>query len=338
MNSKINLMNIAMDFLPINGGTDIKSINKDSLKSKFRNNEDEEIIIIEYIYNNKEYTMILVNNNDEWEISRLYNYINLDEDEDNSYLEEESNMVEDVDRTIEDNMMNGRFIVDFIKGDITGDKNIDKIYLTSVNKPDKSGFVDDLELVIVDGKMNDIKKFTLPANTGYNAKLNLYDFNGDGVKDIYICMISEGSGKEGFYYIYSYKNRVLKNLFDFEKYNKNNKFEAKYLDYYKVEVISKECKLKYIIDISQKEKKYLKLIYNENGTLKQSNKAMVLGISVMYPVDIDNNHVYELYCFNRIVGINTNDTLAYIETYLKWDGDEFEPIAQNLAISGMDID
>ncbi|MGL5244615.1 MAG: VCBS repeat-containing protein, partial [Sarcina sp.] len=108
-------------------------------------------------------------------------------------------------------------------------------------------------------------------------------------------------------------------------------------DGYKVIVISKSTNMKYTIDISDREKEYLNIIYNKNGKLKQATKATVTGISAMYPVDIDNDHIYELDCFDRVIGINNNDTLGYIETYLAWDKNKFQPIAQNLALFGMKI-
>ncbi|MGL5244860.1 MAG: hypothetical protein ACRC7R_06790, partial [Sarcina sp.] len=254
MKSKINLMNIAIDFLPTNGATNIKSINDEDINLGFRSKEEDNLIIVEYIYNDKEYTMILRQKNDEWEISKLYNYINLDDleysDEENNDNEQQIDKEEDISEKVSYGSIDGKFIVDYTAGDVTGDKKKDKIYLISINKPDSNGFADDIELVIIDGKTNTTKVVSLPANSGYKAIVNLYDFDGDGVKEIYISMFSEGSGGYSFYYIYSYKNSVLKVLFDFEKYNAGNKYEAKYLDGYKVIVISKSTNMKYTIDIS----------------------------------------------------------------------------------------
>ncbi|MFU0824584.1 VCBS repeat-containing protein [Clostridium sp.] len=224
-------------------------------------------------------------------------------------------------------------IVSYAVGDVNGDRILDNIYLTGI-KTATSPFVQDITLVIQDGRTGRLTRIPLKENTGYNPRLFLGDFTGNGVDDILISIDSGGSGAMMYHYIYSFTNNNPRLLFDFNVYNEQYKYEVTYMDNYKVQVISEENNAKYIIDISLKGKDYLNEIYDKDGKLKNPISGFVNPISSLQPVDFDENGVYELLAFQRIAGRYNADALGYVQNILKWQRNKFILDNQYVAIFG----
>jgi len=110
-------------------------------------------------------------------------------------------------------------IVDYIRGDVNGDRIPDNVYLTGIRTPN-SPFIQNITLVIQNGMTGEITSIALSENAGYNPTLFLGDFTGNRVNDILISINSGGSGGIMYYYICSFLNNSEKLLFDFNEYNK----------------------------------------------------------------------------------------------------------------------
>lgn len=233
------------------------------------------------------------------------------------------------------NMIKSR-VVAYARGDVDGDGILDNVYLTGIKSQD-SPFVQNITLLIQDGMTGVVTSITLSDNAGYNPSLFLGDFTGNRVDDILISINSGGSGGIMYYYIYSFNNKTVKLLFDFNLYNEKYNYDVTYKDNYKVEVVSKENKTKYIIDISNKGVDYLSEIYNPNGKLKNPINGFVNALSGLYPVDFDSNGVYELLAYQKIAGRYNADSLGYILNTLKWKDNIFILDNQNVAIFGSDV-
>ncbi len=221
----------------------------------------------------------------------------------------------------------------YASGDVNGDGIADNVFLTGYKTPD-SPFVQNITLVIQDGGTGQFYETALKENAGYDPALFLGDFTGDGVLDILISIASGGSGAIMYHYVYSDLNNQTKLLFDFEKYNSEYQYTVSYKDGYVVEVISKNYKMKYLLDISNKGSEYLNEIYYRNGKLKAPISGFVNPLSVLQPVDFDYNRVLELMAFQKIAGRYNADSLGYIQNILKWDGQRFVLDNQMLAIFG----
>lgn len=227
-------------------------------------------------------------------------------------------------------------VVAYAKGDINGDRIPDNIYLTGTKTPD-SPFIQNITLLIQDGSTGRLTSIGLRENAGYNPYLLLADFTGDGIADILISIDTGGSGGIMNHYIYTFLNNSPKLIFDSNVYNEKYTYDVTFKDYYKVEVISKSNKEKYIIDISSRESKYLDEIYDKRGRLKSPVSGFVNPLSGLYPVDFDYNGIFELLAYQKIAGRYNADSLGYVLNSLKWNNSAFELYNQNVAVFGTDI-
>lgn len=230
------------------------------------------------------------------------------------------------------------YILDCADGDVNGDRVPDSVCTVGHRPQDlQSPFVEDITLLIQDGATHKYTRIPLPENVGYNPTVLLRDFTGDKVNDIFVSIDSGGSGGFSYDYVYSFLNNEPKLLFDSEVFADKYKYQVNYLDNYKVEVISSAMKQKYILDISLKGADYLNEIYNPNGTLKAPLKGEVIPMGNVYPVDYERDKQYELNVIQRIIGRYNADTLALLNTTLKWNGEQFALDRQDITIWGSDM-
>ncbi|WP_432361557.1 VCBS repeat-containing protein [Sporosarcina sp. UB5] len=224
-------------------------------------------------------------------------------------------------------------IVAFATGDVTGDRVVDQIYLTGTKTPD-SPFIQNITLHVRDGRTGIMTTIPLHNNVGYNPRLFLGDFTGNGIDEILIGIDTGGSGGIINYYIVSFAGNIAKLLFDSDVYNNQFQYDVTYQDHYKVEVVSRPNNERYIIDISTRDASYLNEIYDRNGKLKSPITGFVDPLSGLYPVDFDSNGVYELLAYQKISGRYHADGLGYIMNTLEWKNNGFALQQQYLAIFG----
>ncbi|WP_416150266.1 VCBS repeat-containing protein [Salipaludibacillus sp. HK11] len=219
------------------------------------------------------------------------------------------------------------------RGDVTGDRIPDNVYLTGIVTPD-SPFIQNITLLVEDGRTGLVKSVPLLENAGYNPTIFLGDFTGNGVDDILISIATGGSGGIMYHYIYSFVYDTPQLLFDFNIYNEQYQYEVIYEDNYKVKVISNMNNKTYIVDISTRGSDYLNEIYDENGKLKSPITGFVNPLSGLYPVDFDSNNVFELLAYQKIAGRYNADSLGYILNTLGWHDNRFDLQNQYVAILG----
>jgi len=224
-------------------------------------------------------------------------------------------------------------IFSYKHGDVNGDGIPDNLYLIGI-RTESSPFSQNITLLIQDGRTGMLNRIPLSENVGYNPRLFLGDFTGDGIDDILISIDSGGSGGIMYHYIYSFVNNTAKLIFDFDKYNVEYIYDITYKNNYRVEVLSQKNNNKYIIDISLKDKDYLNEIYNENGELKAPISGFVNPLSGLYPVDFNSDGMYELLAYQKIAGRYNADSLGYVLNTLKFKDNSFVLDNQNVAIFG----
>lgn len=227
---------------------------------------------------------------------------------------------------------NKKLIIDAAYGSITNKYTEDKVILVGEFPDEKSNYTNSLQLVI--NRENDLPLTIDVPYSGYNMQLFVGDFTGDRLENIMIrgeykkpCnnIINENKNvnntsenKNIINYeigaIYKYENENLIEIFNLERYRKNNSCSAKFKNNYRTSVTCN--KKKYLIDLSTRSKDYLEMIYDENKKLKLNLSPIIDNPSGIYPIKQAFNDYYELLIYQRIVGINNMDTLGTIETLL----------------------
>ncbi|WP_245415704.1 VCBS repeat-containing protein [Alteribacter populi] len=231
--------------------------------------------------------------------------------------------------------LNGPSIVTAKQGDIDGDGIIDNVFLTANSTPD-SPFWENITLIVQNGKTNHDQQIPLKNNAGYNPTLFLGDVTGNHVDDILVIIDTGGSGGTIYAYLFSCINGQVRQIFDSDVFNEDYKYSVTYLDQYKASVISYKRKEKYILDLTYKGQEYLSDIYDGNGVLVAPIEGWVNPLSGLYPVDFNRDGTYDLKAYQRIAGQYNADSLGFVQTVLKWNGQEFVPDRQNVAIFGGD--
>ncbi|USK30875.1 VCBS repeat-containing protein [Bacillus sp. CMF21] len=229
-----------------------------------------------------------------------------------------------------------RFIVTEERGDVTGDGIPDTVFLTANQLAPDSSYLNNITLNIKDGRNGQVQQIPLKQNAGYDPSLFLGDFTGDKIDDILVVIDSGGSGGMIFAYVFSYKDRSFKQIFDSDAFNESNKYEVLYLDQFKAQVDSLKPAKRYILDLQYKGKEYLNEIYKKDGTLKAPVEGWVAPLSGLYPVDFERDGMYELDTYQNIAGRYSADGLGYMMNVLKWDGLKFVTNRQSIAIFGED--
>ena len=141
-----------------------------------------------------------------------------------------------------------------------------------------------------------------------------------------------GSGGYGIFYIYSFRNNSLHELFNVDKYNEKYTFQVNYEDFYKVRVESPQLNVFFIIDISNKGPDYLSQYYDENGILKNPLIGGALALGALYPIITNNeSYNYDLVALQRIIGPTNVDTLGFVENLLTWKDTQL--VSNRLSVS-----
>jgi hypothetical protein len=231
---------------------------------------------------------------------------------------------------------NSPSIVTVKRGDIDGDGIKDNVYLSAYKTPD-SPFWKDITLVVQNGRTHHYDHIYFKNNSGYNPTLFLGDLTGNKGEDILVVIDTGGSGGTVYAYIFSYINGQIRQIFDSDAFNDSYKYDVTYENQYKAKVISYHLREKYILDLTYKGKEYLSEIYNPQGILKAPINGWVNPLSGLYPIDFNRDNRYELEVYQMIAGRYNADSLGYVQTVLKWNGQEFGPDRQTVATFGGDL-
>ncbi|OPA75392.1 spore coat protein [Paenibacillus selenitireducens] len=231
------------------------------------------------------------------------------------------------------------YVLDRKQGDVNGDGIPDKVYLVG-EKPDGSSgiFEEHITLIIIDGYSQHMTTVELRNNAGYNATLFLGDFNHDHVADILVRIDAGGSGGYLYAYLYSFRNNMLKELFNSDSYNKEYSFHMHYENMYKASVSSPSLNVLFLLDLTTKGPEYLSQFYQEDGKLKKPTQGEVLALGELYPIVVQRNDMnYDLYVLQRIIGTINADTLGYVENLLTWEQDHFRSARLTVSILGSQL-
>jgi len=206
-------------------------------------------------------------------------------------------------------------VIDSKVGNVIDEMLLDKVTLRGEYISPDSGYADNLEISIISDK--DGKEIIYPVYySGYSLKLFLGDFNGDGKSEIMLRGGFGGSGGFEIASIYEYKDGKIEEIFSPDMFSEKYKFEAKYLDDYKVRVDAVTLKKKWIIDISSKPKIYLDFTYDNEGNVISQGISSVSPINSAYPINEVYQNYYNLFVRQRIIGVANADTIGVVESFV----------------------
>lgn len=228
------------------------------------------------------------------------------------------------------------YLLDYKRGDVTGDGVPDNIYLYG-NKPEGASgiFANNITLVIQDGRVHHSKAITPAFNSGFYPRLFLGDFDKDGTADIKVSIDAGDKGSAIIAYIYAYRKNVLKELFSFDSYNAAFRFDASFRDYYKFCVTSVQHNRLFSLDLTTMGGDYLSSIYEADGRLHIPRRGNVTELKTLYPlVSDEKNDQFDLLTRQAITGLAGDDILGYMENVLSWDGDGFSLKSMSVAAPG----
>lgn len=220
------------------------------------------------------------------------------------------------------------YAVDIKTGDVTGDKVPDKVILSGTSDEGESmSYYKNIKIIVIDGKTNKLYTESIGYDdSGYEPKLVLGDFNGDKIKDAFVDTATGGSGGTHEYGIYSFKDNVMKILFDRKDNGQGISFDVKFLDNFKLSVKPKEYKnYNTIINLANNKKLYIdNHIYYKNGKLVKKEDGAADGYGLLIPTDKDGDGVLELTGYQRIWGfVHVNSIVDAVSTW-KWVKDGFK--------------
>lgn len=226
-------------------------------------------------------------------------------------------------------LLQGNYTITSQKADVTGDGIDDTVILRGYKEAPDDNFIKDITLLMEKGSTNETSTVTFPSNAGYNPRLFLGDFTGDGIQDVMVSIDSGGSGGFGFYYLYSFVGGISKKLFDRDEFNETYKYRVTFREGCLVSVYSEYFKKTSIIDVSSRREFYEQEgIYNRSCKLLKSTEGFVPGLNNLYPLNSDSAGAYNLLALQRVIGLYGADTIGSIETTLKWNGTSFVAVAE----------
>lgn len=218
----------------------------------------------------------------------------------------------------------GRYIIDSAMADVTGDGVSDTIYLVGHKDKSSDKFVDNMSLVIRDGAAHDLKTVDLNGFSGYEGKIFVGDFTGDKVSDIMISAPTGGSGGIEGHIIVNYNLPEPAIIFD-QKNNRGAVFTGNFVDDYKAQLTNENTGRSIVLDLENKKDFYVQsAIYDKNGKLLKSVKPISYPFTILEPMDMDNDGVYELRGIQRIIGVYGADGIGNIYSRWKYEDGEWK--------------
>lgn len=211
-------------------------------------------------------------------------------------------------------------IIDYKRGDITGDGVKDYVYIVSslYNKGLNKHY-----LVLKEGSSNKVLRYALEDNN-YNFQVNLEHYRDKDKLDILVRSIGECFGGCVSGKIFTYEGGELKEIFNTENFFKENKISAIYKDDYKVEILNFERNKKYLVDIKDNFKYYLDFVYTKDGKVREGKERInisgVWGCNSYYAM---GSKTASLSIVQQVIGQATTDILCLIESTLNWNGEKF---------------
>lgn len=194
------------------------------------------------------------------------------------------------------------------KEDVTGDGQKETIKLNAVPFSKDSSYYQTIQAAI---KSPLSKEWKIPYKGGYEPTLQFYDFNHDGVTEIYFQSPTGGSGG-----LYSYQLNTLNNgkieeiPLPVQRYVK-----GKFMDNFKAILSLTPGSKAIFINAKAQAEDYKRLgLYNKKGKLLKKTSLMIDPIAFYEPKLISKSKGYGLKSYQQVSGAYHADQFGTIET------------------------
>ena len=196
----------------------------------------------------------------------------------------------------------------------------------------KNTVYEDLEIAILKGIDGKSTYIDLNKIKGYNPNISLCEFESSKKYEI-LFTLEEEIEKDGTRaIIYNVEKEKTEVIFDSSEYLLSKTYNIIYNDNYKVSLIDSNKNKEYIINIENKDYRYLSEKYDVNGKLKKSYSGQVLSAYEVSQVKCSYREVYDLLLKQKIIGEDVNDILGEIISTLRFDGEKFDEIDIKISI------
>ncbi|GAB3808280.1 hypothetical protein [Virgibacillus kimchii] len=203
------------------------------------------------------------------------------------------------------------------EADVTGDGQNETIILMGIPFSSESSYLRDVWVEITN-EMDD--EWTISYEGGYEPTIQLMDFNGDGIKDIFYQSATGGSGGLHHYQLSTLRNNELNEIALPQQQYLEGAFEENFTVTFQLSPTHKPSE----IDVSDRASEYIRLgLYNEEGKLLEQTSVMINPISFYEPTLISKSKGHGLKSYQQISGAYHADQLGTVETLWYYENGEW---------------
>lgn len=205
-----------------------------------------------------------------------------------------------------DKQTNQTVIISEKEYDITGDNKKEKIRLIGKPYEEDPDYLKDIYIHI---KSETGKTKTIPLESGTKALIKIVDLNRDGIKDLFVNVLTGQKGSDITNYLFSLKDFVRVDLTVPDPLVINSQF----LNGYKAKLTIKENGQSFVFDLKDRKKLYKRLGLYYKGKLNEPTELMVNTFNTLKPARLKDGDI-GLKGVQKITGIASSDTIAYVES------------------------
>lgn len=218
-------------------------------------------------------------------------------------------------------------------GNIISDCDEDIIYLIGKKANEgKNTLYNEMEIVISEGSNGKLTYIDLKDIKGYNPRIILGKFSSNDKYDILFIVEEELELKGIKSIIYRFNNGKIEPIFNSNKHLLNNRYNVIYNDNYKVNLIDSNKNVNYIIDIENKDYRYLNEKYKSDGRLINECQGQVLSPYEILQVRNNDREKFDLLLKQKIIGEDINDIIGEIVSILRFKDDNFKELNREVSI------
>jgi hypothetical protein len=195
--------------------------------------------------------------------------------------------------------------------DLTGDGKVETIYLKGKRFEEGTDYLRD---ILIEIKEHDGKQYTINLDGGYDPHVQFADINHDGIADLFVSVLTEGSGGLSHFHLYTIKGSKLTNL----PVPDPLVIQSQFLDHYKGRITVDLTKKNYEFDLKNRAKAYEELGLYQEGKLSEPTELMVHAFHSLKPVNCKGERLC-LSGVQRISGASNADSIAFVESTWLYD-------------------